>query len=135
MPRAKEALALPASAWVARYLLQALIEAEDSPISSSARARGVSRLRLTWRHLLPLGSGTLWTLLALDLPVLVSGAVVVETVFSWPGIGRLTLEAILGHDVPLVMALVWLQGLMVIVAREAARVMAERVDPRRGRAS
>jgi peptide/nickel transport system permease protein len=63
--------------------------------------------------------------------VIVSGAIVVEVVFAWPGIGRLTAEAVLAADYPLALALSLLSGSTVILGRIAAERLAAALDPRR----
>ena len=63
--------------------------------------------------------------------MIVSGAIVVEVVFAWPGVGRLTAEAVLGADYPLALALSLLSGSTVILGRIAAEYLAATLDPRR----
>jgi peptide/nickel transport system permease protein len=70
------------------------------------------------------------TLVGLSLPLLVSGSLVTEVVFAWPGMGRVTYEAILSKDLPMVLASTFLAALLVIVGNLAADVALAAADPR-----
>ncbi len=125
------ALALPAAAMVARYQLAAAAVVLDAPGATVARALGLGRLRIAWRHGLRPTLATTVVLVGLDLPLLVSGALVVETVFSWPGVGRLAAGAVLTSDYPLALALVLLGAVTVVLGNLAADLLAAGLDPRR----
>ena len=70
-------------------------------------------------------------LFGLDLPILVSGAIVVEVIFAWPGLGRLTADAVLGGDYPLALASTLLSATVVIIGRLVAQSIADRMIPTR----
>jgi peptide/nickel transport system permease protein len=82
------------------------------------------------RHLLPNALLPPVTLIGLDLPALVSGAVIVESVFAWPGIGRMAADAALAGDVPVLMAFVLLVGGLVIVSSLLVDLLYALLDPR-----
>jgi peptide/nickel transport system permease protein len=103
-------LALAGLAGVTRYARVGVIEALRQPWIAAARARGLPERRLLARHALKNGLVPTITLLGNILPWLVGGSVVVETLFSLPGLGRLATESILGRDYPTVMALSVLVG-------------------------
>jgi peptide/nickel transport system permease protein len=127
------ALGLPAAAVVARATLATLGRVTAAPHVRRARAAGSTGAALLFRHVLPVGAAPLLALLALDLPALVSGSLVVETVFAWPGAGRISAEAVIASDYPLALACVALSGLTIVGSRAAGEALARRVDPRSGR--
>ena len=96
----------------------------------AARARGASRARVLFAHALPAAAGPVITLAGLQLPVLVSGALVVEVVFGWPGMGRVTYDAVMAQDLPVVLASVLLATILVIAGSLLADLGLALVDPR-----
>jgi peptide/nickel transport system permease protein len=138
--RAADALwhvALPAlvlaggsAAVIARFLRSGLVVALDEGFVRAARARGASRARTMFVHALPTAAGPVITLLGLQLPVLVSGALVVEVVFGWPGMGRVTYDAVMAQDLPVVLAAVLLSTVVVIAGTLLADCGLALVDPR-----
>lgn len=95
-----------------------------------ARAKGLGRGAIVRRHVLPNAILPLVTVVGLDLPALVSSAVVVEFVFAWPGIGRLAADAALAGDAPVLMAFVLLVGVLVVASSFAVDVLSGAIDPR-----
>lgn len=124
------ALGLPAACVVARFQLAVMERTLDASHVRAARAGGAGGLRLLTRHVLQPSLGPTVALAGVDLPLVVSGAIVVETVFAWPGVGRLTAEAVLLSDYPLALAAALLSVTFVIVGRLAAQALAARLDPR-----
>lgn len=125
------ALGLPAVFTVARYQLAAMESTLARLHVAAARARGGSGSRLILKHVVRPSLGPVLTLIGLDLPVIVSGAIVVEVVFSWPGLGRLTVDAVLGGDYPLALATSLLTGTTVVLGRIVAATLADRLIPTR----
>jgi peptide/nickel transport system permease protein len=123
-------LGLGAAAIVARFVRAGLVAALGEGFVRAARARGASRARVLWAHALPAAAGPVITLAGLQLPVLVSGAVVVEVVFGWPGMGRVTYDAVLAADLPVVLAAVLLATILVIAGNLLADLGLALVDPR-----
>lgn len=130
-------LVLPASvlgivgaASTARFLRASLLDVRKSPHILAARARGLDERRILWCHTLRPALGPLVTLIGLSLPVLVSGSVVVETIFSWPGMGRLMWQAATARDVPVVMGCTTVGATAVILGSLVADVLYAWVDPR-----
>jgi peptide/nickel transport system permease protein len=108
-------------AHVSRLTRSSMIEVLDSRYVLAARARGLTERRVLWRHALPNALLPAITVLAIDAGLLIGGIVVVETVFAYPGLGRLLVFAIEKHDLPLLQI-----GMMVITAIYAlANFMAE----------
>ena len=112
-------LGLPAACVVARYLLSVMERVREAPHVRAARAAGSAGTRLLVRSVLLPSAGTAVALFALDLPVLVSGGIVIETIFAWPGVGRLTAQAVLA-------------GAVVLLGRHGAEAATRRLDPRQG---
>lgn len=114
----------------ARYVRAAVLEASTRDHVLAARARGIPERRLLVRHVLRNALGPLVTLFALSLPGLVGGSLIIETLFSWPGMGRLTVGAAQAHDQPVLLATVSLVAALVVVSNLIADVVAAAVDPR-----
>ncbi len=115
---------------VVRLLRGSLIEVLQQDYVRTARAKGVRERSVLWVHGLRNALAPLTQLLGLSLPFLVGGALVVERVFSWPGMGRLTWDAIAARDYPVLMAATALAALFVILGSLAADILQAAVDPR-----
>jgi len=124
-------LGLPAAFVVCRYQLAAMERTLADPHVRAARATGGGGGAWLLRHVLRPSAGAAVALFGLDLPVLVSGAVVVELIFAWPGLGRLAAQAVLGFDYPLALASVLLAAIAVFAGRWLAETLADVLDPRR----
>jgi peptide/nickel transport system permease protein len=118
-----------ASGW-SRYLRGSLIETLAQPFVVATRARGVPAVRVVLRDALPNALGPLVALVAVDAALLVSGAVVTESVFAWPGLGSLFTEALGRRDYTVLMALLMLSSCAVVVFNIAADVAHAAIDPR-----
>jgi peptide/nickel transport system permease protein len=114
----------------ARYTRGTLIEVRGQPYLLVARAKGIGSLRLLLRHHLRNGLVPVVALLGLSLPALFSGAVFVEGVFAWPGIGQLLIQAVQARDYPVVMAATTVSAVLVVLGSVAAELLLHRVDPR-----
>lgn len=135
-------LALPAltlgligAASTARYQRAAMLEAIGQDFVRTARAKGLAERVVVLRHVLRNALLPVITLAGLALPMLLSGAVLVEWVFSWPGMGRLAADAILRRDYPLVAGTAMLAGTMVVLGNVVADLAARAADPRTGAAA
>ncbi len=123
-------LGLAAGGATARYVRNGLLDVFGEEFVRTARAKGLSRRRVVWFHALRNAATPLTQILGLSLPFLLSGALVVEVVFSWPGVGRLTYNAVLARDYPLVLATTALGGLLVIAGTLLADLSQAALDPR-----
>ena len=123
-------LASTYAAIYARLLRGNLIESLSEDYVRTARAKGLSERRVVLRHGFPPAAGPLMTLAGLDLGLLLGGAVLTETVFGIPGIGRLNYEAILHADFPVIQGTVLLAAAFVIVANIAVDIAFAYLDPR-----
>jgi peptide/nickel transport system permease protein len=113
-----------------RFQRAALAEELATDHVAAARARGLSERRVVLGHALRTSLGPLVTLVALDLGAVLSGAVVTETVFSWPGMGLLLRDAAAARDINVAMGIVMLGAVAVVVAALLADLLYAALDPR-----
>ncbi len=123
-------LALPFAGLVARHVRGAVVEALQSPFLRTARSKGASGVVVVVRHALPHAWLPVVHLTALQAGALVGGAVVVEKVFSWPGLGMLLQDSLKKADVPVVQGVVVVAAAGIAVSGLVADVIARVVDPR-----
>ena len=123
-------LGLVGAAATARYLRSALLEAGSSRFVLAARARGLRERRVLWVHTLRPALLPVITVLGLSLPLLVSGSVVVESIFTWPGMGMVLWRAAQARDIPLVMGVTMVGAAAVILGNLVADVLYSIADPR-----
>jgi peptide/nickel transport system permease protein len=123
-------LALLTTAAVARYQRAAMLEVLELDFVRTARAKGLPERTVIGRHALRNALLPVITLIGLSMPALVGGAVFVETVFSWPGMGQLAAKAIGARDYPLITATVAVGGVMVALGSLVADLLYAVVDPR-----
>jgi peptide/nickel transport system permease protein len=123
-------LGLAGAAATARYLRSTLLEVGGSRYVLAARARGLTERRVLWIHTLRPALLPVVTILGLSIPFLVSGSVVVETIFSWPGMGQLLWRSALARDLPLVLGITLVGAAAVILGNLVADVLYAAVDPR-----
>jgi len=130
-------LALPAltlgfvgAAGTARFQRAAMLEVAAQDYIRTARAKGASERRVVLRHQLRNALLSFITLFGLAFPFLLTGAVLIETIFAWPGMGRLATDAILRRDFPVVNAAVLLASTMVVAGNLLADVLLAIADPR-----
>lgn len=103
----------------------------DADFLRAARARGLRGSALFRRHVLPHASVVLVTILGLQWGHLIGGVVVAETVFAWPGLGKLTVDAIFARDYPLVLGAVFLSAVTIQALNLSTDVVCDWIDPRR----
>jgi peptide/nickel transport system permease protein len=121
--------AVHAAGW-SRYLRASMITILDQRFIQSAAARGVPARTLHLRHALRNAAGPLVALIFMDAALLVSGAVVTESVFAWPGLGALFTEALVRRDYPVLMAFLMVTSVAVIVLNLLADLAHRAIDPR-----
>jgi peptide/nickel transport system permease protein len=117
------------SQW-SRYVRSSLVEALSQDYVRTARAKGMGERRVVYVHALRNAVMPLITLVGLELPALVSGGLVVEVVFGWPGIGRLAYERALQYDYTTVMGTTTFAALLVVFGNLLADVLYAVADPR-----
>ncbi|WP_433222131.1 ABC transporter permease [Dactylosporangium sp. CS-047395] len=117
-------------AQIARLTRASMSDALAEPFIDSARARGILPSRVVWRHAFKNALMPILTIVVLQTGILLSGAVAVEYVYSWPGLGQLALQAIQFRDFPLVQAIVVFGALVFVVLNLLVDVIHSLVDPR-----
>jgi oligopeptide transport system permease protein len=123
-------LALPLLAYIARLTRGSLLEVLQSDYIRAARARGLGRARVVWRHALPPALLPVVSYLGPAAAFVVTGSLVVETVFALPGTGRYLVDAAINRDYPLVMGMVIVYGLITLLCNLAADLAYGWLDPR-----
>lgn len=118
------------AAIVARMLRNSLLEIAEADYVRTARAKGLSEWAILWRHSLRNALLPVVTLVGLQIGAILGGSVIVETVFSWPGVGRLTVEAIQSRDYPLVQGCVLLIAVVYVVINLLTDLVYGLIDPR-----
>ena len=113
-----------------RLIRNNMIEVLKEDFVFYAKARGIGPFRLLTQHVLKNSLQSSITALGMSIPQLIAGTLVVETVFSWPGIGRLSIEAILNRDYPIIQAYVWLIALLLILFNLLFDILHAINDPR-----
>ncbi|HEV8307327.1 MAG TPA: ABC transporter permease [Methylomirabilota bacterium] len=113
-----------------RFTRSSLLEVLRQDYVRTARAKGVPGGRVIWRHALRNGLIPVVTVVGLSLPTLVGGAVLTETVFAWPGIGRLAVGAVFERDYPVIMGVNLLVATIVIAANLLTDLAYCLIDPR-----
>jgi peptide/nickel transport system permease protein len=114
----------------ARYLRSSLVGALRADFVRTARAKGLSERTVVGVHALRNALIPVVSVMALNLGELVSGAVITETVFAWPGIGRMFVQAMFSRDYPVLMGILLLGSVMVVVFNLVADVVYGVLDPR-----
>jgi peptide/nickel transport system permease protein len=117
------------STW-SRFVRSSMIETLSQDYVRTARAKGMTERRTTYVHALRNALAPLVTLVGLELPGLVSGALVVEVVFGWPGIGLLAFQKALQYDYTAVMGITTFAAVLVVVGNLLADLLYAVVDPR-----
>lgn len=115
---------------VARFVRGAMLDVRRLPFVAIARSKGLTPRRILWRHVFRNAMVPVVTLLGLSLPALFSGAVFVEVIFAWPGVGRILVEAVQARDYPVVMAATTVSAVLVVAGNLLADLLVTRVDPR-----
>jgi peptide/nickel transport system permease protein len=123
-------LSLAQTASWSRYQRSALLEVLGQDYIRTARAKGLREMRVIGLHALRNALIPTMTLIGLSVPTIVTGAFITETIFGWPGMGRLGVESINGRDYPIIMAVTMLSSLLIILGNLLADVAYAWVDPR-----
>ena len=123
-------LALFNAAHYTRYVRSSMLDVIGQDFVRTARAKGLGEPDVLWRHAFKNAALPVVTIMALDLPMLFSGAVVTESIFAWPGMGRLFLESAFRFDYAVLMGVVTITALLVILSSLAADVLYAWLDPR-----
>ncbi len=124
------ALSMGWVAWYSRFLRSSMLDVLHEDYIRTARAKGMKEQKVHYKHALRNAILPLVTLIALDLPSLFAGALFVETIFSWPGMGRLFWDAAKGRDYPVLLGVVMITATLIIVCNILADLAYGWLDPR-----
>jgi peptide/nickel transport system permease protein len=113
-----------------RFTRSSVLEVLRSDYVTTARAKGLTEGQVVYRHVLKNALLPVATVVGLSLPRLVGGAIIVETIFAWPGVGRLAYDAILRRDQPVIMAVTLIVSMTVIVSNLIIDIVYVLLDPR-----
>lgn len=128
-------LGLAGAAVIARYTRSAMIDVLGQPFVRAASAKGASWRRVVLRHVLPNAAVPVVTIVGFLVGGLVAGAVVVETVFTWPGVGQLLVTSVNERDLSVVQVILLMVGFTMVAANLAVDLIYGLIDPRMRRRS
>jgi peptide/nickel transport system permease protein len=123
-------LGLAQAAPLIRYTRSSMLETIRQDYVRVARAKGLSNRVVIYRHALRNALIPLVTVIALTLPQLLGGTVIIEQVFSWPGMGTLAITAVRGRDYPTIMAINLIGAVAILVSSLIADIIYAWIDPR-----
>lgn len=113
-----------------RYTRSSMIDVLDKAYITTARSKGLSLNKAIFRHGLKNALIPIVTIICLQIPFLFSGALLTETVFVWPGIGRLSYEAVLNRDYSLIMGILMILSIIILISNLIADILYAIIDPR-----
>jgi peptide/nickel transport system permease protein len=123
-------LALYQSAVLMRFIRSSVLEELNQEYVRTAYAKGLSQISVLKNHILRNAMIPVVTLIALDIPAIFTGALVTEQVFRVPGIGALLIESIYRSDTPVVMAITFIYGILIVAFNLIADIVYGVLDPR-----
>lgn len=112
-----------------RYIRSAVLEILQQDYLRTARAKGIGRFKVINKHALRNALVPIVTVIGMEIPVLFGGAVIIEQVFSWPGLGLMTMSAITSRDYPVIMGVCLLSAVVVLIANLVTDILYALVDP------
>lgn len=113
-----------------RYIRSAVLEILQQDYLRTARAKGIGRVRVIYKHALRNALVPIITVIGMEIPLLFGGAVIIEQVFSWPGLGLMTMSAIISRDYPVIMGVCLLSAVVVLLANLITDILYALADPR-----
>lgn len=115
---------------LSRYVRSQMLEVESMDFVRTARAKGLPAEQVHYRHALRNALLPFVTMFGLILPGLIGGSVIIESIFSWPGMGRMAYEAILARDYPVILTVNFISAVLVLIGTFISDVLYSAVDPR-----
>ena len=112
-----------------RYIRSAVLEILQQDYLRTARAKGIGRFKVIYKHALRNALVPIVTVIGMEIPMLFGGAVIIEQVFSWPGLGLMTMSAIISRDYPVIMGVCLLSAIVVLIANLITDILYALVDP------
>ncbi len=115
--------------FITRLTRTSLVEVQQQDYIRTARSKGISEFKVIYKHALRNALVPIVTVIGMQIPVLFGGAVIVEQLFSWPGLGLMTMSAILSRDYPVIMGVCLLAAVVVLAANLVTDILYAVVDP------
>lgn len=115
---------------LSRYVRSQMLEVESQDYVRTARAKGLPQEQVHYKHALRNALLPFVTMFGLILPALIGGSVIIESIFSWPGMGRMAFEAILARDYPIILSINFISAVLVLAGTFISDVLYMVVDPR-----
>lgn len=112
-----------------RYIRSAVLEILQQDYLRTAKAKGIGRFKVIYKHALRNALVPIVTVIGMQIPMLFGGAVIIEQVFSWPGLGLMTMSAITARDYPVIMGVCLLSAVVVLLANLVTDIVYAVVDP------
>ena len=122
--------ALGLAAPLIRYTRSSMLEVIRQDYVTTARAKGLNERFVIWRHALRNALIPLITIIALNLPRLLGGTVIIEAIFAWPGMGTLAITAVQARDYPVIMAINLITAVLILLSNFLADLVYAVIDPR-----
>ena len=123
-------IGLLGTGWYSRMMRSSMIDVLAQDFVRTARAKGLGRLRIVLRHVAPNAILPIIAMIGIDIGLFMSGIVVVESVFGWPGIGQLAWQAIQRVDIPIIMGVTLVSACFIVLGNLLADFVAPLIDPR-----
>lgn len=123
-------LGLLGAGWYARMMRSSMLDVLRQDYVRTARAKGLARLHVVLGHALPNALLPIIAMIGIDIGIFMSGIVVVESVFGWPGIGQLAWQAIQRVDIPIIMGVTLVSAVAIVIGNLLADLIAPLIDPR-----
>ena len=123
-------LGILGSGWYSRIMRSSMIDVLRADFIRTARAKGLSRRRVILGHAMPNAILPIIAMIGIDIGIFMSGIVVVESVFGWPGIGQLAWQAIQRVDIPIIMGVTLLSAFAIVIGNLIADLISPLIDPR-----
>lgn len=112
-----------------RYIRSAFLEILQQDYLRTAKAKGIGYRKVIWKHAMRNALVPIITVIGMQIPMLFGGAVIIEQVFSWPGLGLMTMTAITGRDYPVIMGVCLLSAIVVLAANLITDILYAVADP------
>ncbi len=124
------ALGIIGAGWYSRMMRSSMIDVLNQDYIRTARAKGLARLTILFRHALPNAILPVIAMIGIDIGLFMSGIVVIESVFGWPGIGQLAWQAIQRVDIPIIMGVTLVSACAIVLGNLLADLVTPFIDPR-----
>lgn len=123
-------LGILGSGWYARMMRSSMIDVLRQDYIRTARSKGITRAKVLFGHAVPNAILPIIAMIGVDIGLFMSGIVVVESVFGWPGIGQLAWQAIQRVDIPIIMGVTLISAVAIVIGNLVADLIAPLIDPR-----